>query len=52
MSVKNISKLTSPYTALISDEFDDSILHAMLNETPKDTPLEKVLVGENNDQGN
>ena len=52
MSVKNISKLTSPYTALISDEFDNSILHAMLNETPKDTPLEKVLVGENNDQGN
>ena len=35
MSVKNISKLTSPYTALISDEFDNSILHAMLNETPK-----------------
>ena len=52
MSVKNISKLTSPYTAIISDEFDNSILHAMLNETPKDTPLEKVLVGENNDQGN
>ena len=52
MSVKTISKLTSPYTAIISDEFDDSILHAMLNETPKDTPLEKVLVGENNDQGN
>lgn len=47
MSVKNISKLTSPYTALISEDFDESILYAMMNDNPKDTPLEKVLVGEN-----
>lgn len=46
-SVRNVSKFTSPYTALISEDFDESILYAMLNETPKDTPLEKVLVGPN-----
>lgn len=47
MSVKNISKLTSPYTALISEDFDESVLYAMMNDSPKDTPLEQVLVGEN-----
>lgn len=46
MSVKNISKLTSPYTALISEDFDESMAYAMLNQHPKDSPLEKVLVGE------
>lgn len=46
MSVKNISKLVSPYTAIISEDFDESLMYAMLNNTPKDTPLEKVLVGE------
>lgn len=46
MSVKDISKLVSPYTAIISEDFDTSLVYAMLNETPKDTPLEKILVGE------
>ena len=46
MSVKDISKLISPYTAIISEDFDTSLVYAMLNETPKDTPLEKILVGE------
>lgn len=46
VSVKQVSKLISPYTALISEDFDESVLYAMLNDTPKDTPLEKILVGE------
>lgn len=46
MSVKNISKMTSPYTALVSEDFDESLLYGMLNNHPKETPLEKVLVGE------
>ena len=46
MSVKDISKLVSPYTAIISEDFDTSLVYAMMNETPKDTPLEKILVGE------
>jgi hypothetical protein len=46
MSVKGISKLISPYTALLSEDFDESILYAMMNENPKESSLEKVLVGE------
>lgn len=46
MSIKNISKLISPYTAIISEDFDESLLYAMLNDNPKDTPLEEILVGE------
>lgn len=46
MSIKNISKLISPYTALISEDFDESLVYAMLNDSPKDTPLEEILVGE------
>lgn len=47
-SIKNVSKFTSPYTALISEDFDESVLYAMMNENPKDTPLEKILVGVDN----
>ena len=47
MSVKGVSKLISPYTALLSEDFDESILYAMMNDQPKETSLEKVLVGEN-----
>lgn len=48
MSIRNVSKFTSPYTALISEDFDESVLYAMMNEDPKDTPLEKILVGVDN----
>jgi hypothetical protein len=47
MSLRNVSRLISPYTALISEDFDESVLAAMLNENPKETPLEEILVGEN-----
>lgn len=47
-SLKNVSKLISPYTAIISEDPDESILFAMMNENPKETPLEKILVGEDN----
>lgn len=46
MSIKNISKLISPYTAIISEDFDESMLYAIMNDNPKDTPLEEILVGE------
>ena len=45
MSVKGISKLISPYTALLSEDFDESIMYAMMNDDPKDSSLERVLVG-------
>jgi hypothetical protein len=45
MALKNISKHISPYTAIISEDFDESVVYAMMNNTPKDTPLEKILAG-------
>ena len=45
MSVKNVSKLISPYTALLSEDFDESIMYAMMNDNPKEASLEKVLMG-------
>lgn len=45
MSVKGISKLISPYTALLSEDFDESIMYAMMNDDPKDSSLERVLIG-------
>ena len=45
MSVKGISKLVSPYTAILSEDFDESIMYAMMNDDPKDSSLERVLVG-------
>ena len=45
MALRNISKHVSPYTAIISEDFDESVLYAMMNNTPKDTPLEKILAG-------
>ena len=49
LSIKNISKFTSPYTAIISEDFDEALIYAIMNETPKDTPLEKVLMGPDNE---
>ena len=45
VSVKAVSKLISPYTALLSEDFDESIVYAMMNQNPQETSLEKVLVG-------
>ena len=45
MSVKGISKLISPYTAILSEDFDESIMYAMMNDDPQDSSLERVLVG-------
>jgi hypothetical protein len=45
MSVKGVSKLISPYTALLSEDFDESIMYAMMNDDPKDSSLERVLIG-------
>lgn len=45
MSVKGVSKLISPYTALLSEDFDESVMYAMMNDDPKDSSLERVLIG-------
>ena len=48
ISIKEVSKFTSAYTALISEDFDESLMYALMNNDPKETPLERVLVGEDN----
>ena len=48
ISIKNVSKCNSAYTALISEDFDESIIYAMQNDNPKYTSLEKILVGVDN----
>lgn len=48
ISIKEVSKFTSAYTALISEDFDESLMYALMNNDPKETPLERVLVGTDN----
>ena len=48
ISIKEVSKFTSAYTALISEDFDESLMYAVMNNDPKETPLERVLVGTDN----
>ena len=46
LSIKEISKMISPYSAIISENFDDSVVHAAMNKNKNvDIPLEKVLMG-------
>lgn len=43
MSVTASPKYSSPYIAVASQEWDESIMAAVMSDTPKDTPLERVL---------
>ena len=43
ISVKNVSKMVSAFSAFQSENFDDSVIHAMTNKKAVDSPLEKVL---------
>jgi len=45
ISVKDVSKMVSAYSALTSENFDDSIVHAAMNDKKVNSPLEKVLMG-------
>lgn len=47
ISVKQIPKLISAYTALTSENIDESIVFASLNKNKVAIPLERVLTGEN-----
>lgn len=46
ISVKDISRMDSPYSALSSENFDDSIVRATLSQNESDSPLEKILTNE------
>lgn len=47
ISVKYIPKLISAYTSLTSENIDESIVFASLNNNKVQIPLERVLTGEN-----
>jgi hypothetical protein len=45
IGVRNISKIISAYSAITSDNIDDSIIHATMNDKKIESPLERVLTG-------
>lgn len=46
ISVKSVSKLINAYSALTSENFTDAAAHAMMNDKIVDSPLERVMVGD------
>lgn len=49
ISIKDLSRMDSPYSAISSENFDESIVNATLSEKESTSPLEKLLT---NDYGN
>lgn len=45
VSVKYIPKLVSPFTSLTSENFDEAMVGAIMNQNNTPTPLERVLTG-------
>jgi hypothetical protein len=43
ISIKDIPNLISPYTAITSENWDESVVNAIINKNAKSTPLEKLL---------
>ena len=43
ISIKEVPKYTSPYTAFMSENFDDAVVSSMINKNDTYTPLEKLL---------
>jgi hypothetical protein len=46
IGVKDVSKMISSYSAITSENIDDSIVHAAMNDKEVNSPLEKVLMGQ------
>nr|DAJ30967.1 MAG TPA: hypothetical protein [Caudoviricetes sp.]DAS08428.1 MAG TPA: hypothetical protein [Caudoviricetes sp.] len=44
ISVKEVSKILSSFAAIQSENFDDSVIHAMLTDNESNSPLEKILM--------
>lgn len=47
ISVKSVAKLISSYSALTSENFNEAVVFASLNDNKIGSPLERVLTGEN-----
>lgn len=44
ISIKQAPKLISPFASITSENFDESLVNAIINKNPKDSPLEKLLM--------
>nr|DAE82581.1 MAG TPA: hypothetical protein [Caudoviricetes sp.] len=44
ISVKEVSKILSPFAAIQSENFDDSVVHAIMTDRESTSPLEKILM--------
>lgn len=44
ISIKDIPKLVSPYSAISSENWDESVTAALSIKNPKDTPMEKLMI--------
>lgn len=45
VSIKQLPKLVSPFSSLTSENFNEAVVGAIMNENNTPSPLEKVLVG-------
>lgn len=43
ISIKTVPKYTSPYTAITSENWDESVVAALMNNNKVDVPLEKLM---------
>lgn len=48
VSIKEMAKLISPFTAIVSENWDEAVISAGLipDKDIKDTPMEKIMMGE------
>lgn len=45
ISIKEVPKLTTTFMSLTSENFDDAVVGAIMNDSDKTSPLERVLMG-------
>jgi hypothetical protein len=45
VSIKDIPKFISPYASITSENWDESVVNAIMNKSPKNSPMEKLLMG-------
>lgn len=44
INIKSVPKLVSPFTALTSEDWNESIVNAIVNKKPRKSPLEKLFL--------
>lgn len=45
ISVKMVPKYISPFTSITSENWDDAVVNAIINDNQVDSPMEKILMG-------